>query len=257
MEFEEFVPEFGHHYAGGQLCACLVGIRTQESLNRWRTIASRKKTRFEGVGWTTWLGQSLYNAYPIYDWKTEDIWIANAKFQWSYNALYDRMQQAGLTIHQQRICQPYGDDQRKGLWLYQVIEPETWGRVVARVEGANTGAIYAQEKGNINGRICVAKPDHHTWQSYAMLLLGTMPSPTANHYRGKIARFLKWYSSRGFPDGIPDDGPTDSKTVPSWKRVVKCLLRNDYWCKGLSFSPTASASFKIYKRIKKLRSQNG
>lgn len=30
------------------------------------------------------------------------------------NRLYDLMHQAGLTIHQQRICQPYGDDQRKG-----------------------------------------------------------------------------------------------------------------------------------------------
>ena len=39
MEFEEFVPAFGDWYGGGKMTACLVGIRTDESLNRWRTIA--------------------------------------------------------------------------------------------------------------------------------------------------------------------------------------------------------------------------
>ena len=39
MEFEEFIEEFGHWYAQGQSCACLVGIRAAESLNRWRAIA--------------------------------------------------------------------------------------------------------------------------------------------------------------------------------------------------------------------------
>lgn len=38
MEFEEFVPQFGHWYGDGKLTACFVGIRTDESLNRWRTM---------------------------------------------------------------------------------------------------------------------------------------------------------------------------------------------------------------------------
>jgi len=38
MEFEEFVPEFGEWYSQGELTCCLVGIRTDESLNRFRTI---------------------------------------------------------------------------------------------------------------------------------------------------------------------------------------------------------------------------
>ena len=35
------------------------------------------------------MNYSIYNAYPIYDWKTQDIWIANGKFGWTYNHLYD------------------------------------------------------------------------------------------------------------------------------------------------------------------------
>lgn len=207
MEFEEFVPEFGEWYAQGKLCACFVGIRSDESLNRYRTIATKRKSTFEGRRWMTWCGDHLYNAYPIYDWRTEDIWTYNGRHRACYNRLYDRMHQAGLTIHQARICQPYGDDQRKGLWLFHIIEPETWGRIVARVNGANHGALYAQESGNVLGVRYIRKPDHLNFQQFAAMILGSMPPSSAEHYRNKIAVFLKWYHDRGYPRGIPDDGP--------------------------------------------------
>lgn len=251
MEFEELVPEFGRWYAGGKLCACLVGIRSDESLNRYRTIAGRKTT-FEGLQWTTLVDRSLYNAYPIYDWRTEDIWRYNGSTGAEYNRLYDLMHQAGLTLHQQRICQPYGDDQRKGLWLYHIIEPQTWARIVARVQGANQGALYAQDRGNVNGVNFVTKPDGVTWQQFSENLLASMPTATAEHFRNKIAVFLKWYEDRGYPGGIPDDGPVQ-KGPPSWKRICKALLRNDYWCKGLSFTQTKSEAYEKYKKLMERR----
>lgn len=252
MEFEEFVPAFGQWYAQNKLCACFVGIRSDESLNRYRTIAGRKST-FEGRQWMTWCGDHLYNAYPIYDWRTEDIWTFNGKFKAPYNRLYDRMHQAGLTIHQARICQPYGDDQRKGLWLFHIIEPETWGRIVARVNGANQGAMYVQESGNVMGYRKITKPAHLTWQQFAELMLGTMPPTTAENFRNKIAVFLKWYRDRGYPNGIPDEGHATDKSAPSWTRVCKSLLRNDYWCKGLSFSQNKTAAFEKYQKLMKKR----
>lgn len=256
MEFEEFTPAFGEWYGGSQIAACLVGIRTQESLNRWRTIASEVKTRHNGHGWTTRQTDHCVNVYPIYDWKTEDIWTFHARYpNLEYNRLYDRMHQAGLTIHQQRICQPYGDDQRKGLWLYQIIEPETWGRVVARVNGANQGALYAQETGDILGRIKITLPPNHTWESFAKLLLDTMPERTREHYEDKILVFLRWHAVRGYPNGIPDDGPANSKEIPSWKRICKAVLRNDYWCKGLSFSQTMPQGYDRYRKMMRKRAQ--
>lgn len=252
MEFEEFVSEFGHFFGDGKPVACFVGIRTDESLNRFRTIASRKKQTIGGHQWTTWCGKSLFNAYPIYDWKTQDIWTYNGKFKKPYNKLYDRMYQAGLSIHQMRICQPYGDDQRKGLYLFQVIEPETWARVVARVNGANQGALYAQESGNILGNLKISKPENHSWESFSIVVLESMPEKTRTHYKNKIAVFLKWYEERGYSNGIPDDGPLDKKT-PSWKRICKALLRNDYWCKGLSFSQHKSEAYEKYLKVMKRR----
>jgi predicted phosphoadenosine phosphosulfate sulfurtransferase len=251
MEFEEFVPAFADWYSQGKLTATFVGIRTGESLNRWRTIAGHG-TKFEGHNWTNHVLKTVWNIYPIYDWRTEDIWIYHGKTNKPYNRLYDRMHQAGLSIHQQRICQPYGDDQRQGLWLFQIIEPETWARIVARVNGANQGALYANETGNILGRIKITKPDNHTWQSFANLLLDSMPTKTSEHYKNKIAVFLRWYQDAGYSDGIPDEMPSNleaARKVPSWRRICKTLLRNDYWCKGLGFSQQTGTAHQQYKQL--------
>ena len=261
MEFEEFVPAFGKWYAQGKLCACLVGIRTGESLNRWRTIAGHGvKWRHEDDGqrrkWVGWQGETLWNLYPIYDWVETDLWAYHGKTGLPHNRLYDYMHQAGLTLHQMRICQPYGDDQRKGLWLFHLIEPETWARVVARVNGANSGALYAQESGNILGNLKISKPEGHTWESFAHLLLESLPPPTQEHFTNKIAVFVHWWQERGYAHGIPDEADAKeeaAKRAPSWRRVCKALLRNDYWCKGLSFSQHKSASYTRYKRIMERR----
>lgn len=259
MEFEDFVPEFGSWYAQGQSCACFVGIRTSESLNRWRTIASDKKKKFSDKKYTTLVQDSVYNVYPIYDWKTEDLWIYHSKFKdKTHNRLYDLMHMAGLTLHQMRICQPYGDDQRRGLWLFHLIEPETWSKIVARVNGANSGALYINESGNINGYRKITKPEHHTWKSFCNLLINSMPPKTKEHYENKIAIFQKWWIDKGYPEGIPDEADyrlEQERKVPSWRRVCKSLLRNDYWCKGLSFTQHKSEAYEKYLELMKKRRQ--
>ena len=68
---------------------CLVGIRTQESYNRWRTIHKGVKERYKNYEWSTKIDEGIYNLYPLFDWKTSDIWVANSRFGWDYNRLYD------------------------------------------------------------------------------------------------------------------------------------------------------------------------
>jgi predicted phosphoadenosine phosphosulfate sulfurtransferase len=258
MEFEEFVEQFGHWYGKGDLTACLVGIRSDESLNRFRTLILDKRS-LDGYRWTTWKGQGVYNVYPIYDWRAEDDWTFIAREKLPHNEIYDRMHKAGLTIHQMRICQPYGDDQRKGLWLFHVLEPKTWQRVVARVAGANSGSMYAHETGNMSGRIKIRKPPGHTWESFAKLLLESMPVASKEHYENKIAVFLHWYAVRGYPYGIPDAPQPDGKVRhgpkggPSWFRIVNTLLNNDWWCKRLSFGMQKSTAYEQYLKVMKNR----
>lgn len=256
MSFETFVAEFNTWWGGGRTAACLVGIRADESLNRFRTLIARK-TRFENLPWTTWLGGGNYNAYPIYDWKTADIWTYHARTGQPYNGVYDRMHQAGLTIDQMRICEPYGNEQRKGLWLYHVLEPETWPKIAARVAGANSGALYATNSGNILGNRSISLPQGHTWQSFAQFLLTTLPPKTAEHYRNKIAVYVKYCMDNypGHEQGLPDaaDGDTGGTDVASWRRVCRAILRNDYWCRSLSFSPTKATAYEKYLKVMKNR----
>jgi len=257
MEFEEFVPLFGEWYSEGKSCACFVGIRADESLNRYRTIASTKKTRLSDYQWTTKVTDSVFNIYPIYDWRTEDIWTYHGKHpDKRHNELYDYMNRAGVSLGNQRICQPYGDDQRRGLWLFHLVEPNTWSKVVARVNGANSGALYVQENGNINGYHKISKPDGHTWESFAEMLINSMPPKTKEHYENKILLFDRWWMERGYPDGIPDEAELAlemKRDVPSWRRVCKSLLRNDYWCKGLGFSQHKSAAYEKYLDLMRRR----
>lgn len=256
MEFEEFVEHFGHWYGQGESTACLVGIRSDESLNRWRAISKRRKSRIEDKPWTAWKGGRLVNVYPIYDWKTEDIWTYYGKEQKPHNELYDAMYKAGLSIHQMRICQPYGDDQRRGLGLWHVIEPDTWARVVARVAGANYGALYAGKRGNVLGNGAVTLPSSHpTWESFAMFLLDSLPVYEREHYENKIAVFRHWWrEKRGLEIIDAADPSVEAKRkAPTWRRVCKVILKNDRMCRGLSFSQHKSGTFERYNELMRKR----
>ena len=259
MEFEEFVPEFGEWYSQGKSCACMVGIRSDESLNRFRTIATDRKVKHNNKQWTTKVTDNCFNVYPIYDWRTSDIWLYHSRNpEKPYNKLYDLMHKAGVPLGNMRICQPYGDDQRRGLWLFHLIEPQTWSRVVARVNGANGGALYVQEWGNVTGYNKITKPVGHTWKSFAELLIKSMPDVTQEHFENKIILFQQWWIKKGYPDGIPDEADyrlEAARKAPSWRRVCKSLLRNDYWCKGLGFSQHKSAGYQKYLDLMKRRKE--
>jgi predicted phosphoadenosine phosphosulfate sulfurtransferase len=257
MEFEEFMVLWGQWYSGGAPTCGMVGIRADESLNRFRTVTSKTKECFDDRKWTTKVSDNLYNGYPIYDWKTEDIWRFHAKnANMPFNHTYEYMHKAGLTVHQMRLCQPYGDDQRKGLWLYHILEPETWFKVVSRVSGANGGALYVTESGNMTGYRKINKPAGHTWKSFCELLLSSLPEKTRRHYMSRFRGFIKGWKSRGYVDGIPDEAPhiLESKMwAPSYRRLCKVLLRNDWWCKGLGLTQPKSEAYGKYLEIKKKR----
>lgn len=257
MEFEEMIVLFGEWYSQGKLCAAFIGIRSDESLHRYRAIVSNKKDlMFNNYKWTTKTKENVFNIYPIYDWRTEDIWLFHYKNpELPYNTIYDMMTKAGVKFSNQRLCQPFGDDQKKGLWLYHLLEPMTWYKLLNRVSGVNSGALYVQENGNISGRNDITKPINHTWQSYTNYLLKSLPKMTQNHYRERFKKFIAGWKQRGY-DNIPDEAPHDLEIkcwAPSWKRMARCILRNDYYCKGLGQTQAKSEAYEKYKAIKQKR----
>ena len=107
-------------------------------------------------------------------------------------------------------------------------------RMCRRVCGAHSGAIYANASGDYFAlKTKIRKPAHFSWREYALFLLDSMPEKTAEHYRNKIAIYLHWYQTRGFPVDIPDEQEKDLgyRDVPSWRRICKTLLKNDFWCR--------------------------
>jgi predicted phosphoadenosine phosphosulfate sulfurtransferase len=233
-----------------------VGIRADESLNRFRTIASKSKVTHSGKQFTTLVKDRVFNIYPIYDWRTEDIWIFHSKNKHlSHNKIYDMMTMAGVKFSNQRLCQPFGDDQKKGLWLYHILENETWYKLLNRVSGVNSGTLYIQERGNINGYNDITKPDNHTWESYVNYLLRSLPLKMQHHYKERFKKFIIGWKKRGYAT-IPDEAPHELEVkcwAPSWKRMARCILRNDFYCKGLGQTQPKSEAYEKYKQIKEKR----
>jgi len=257
MEFEEFMVIFGEWYSQGKLTAGFIGIRSDESLHRYRAITSNKDgLMYNNYKWTTKINKNIFNIYPIYDWRTEDIWIFHLRHKnLPYNKIYDMMTRAGVKFSDQRLCQPYGDDQKKGLWLYHILEPDTWFKLLNRVSGVNSGALYIKERGSINGNVNIEKPDNHTWESYTNFLLKSLPKKTRQNYMERFEKFIAGWLQRGYKS-IPDEAPHSLEVkcwAPSWKRMARCILRNDYYCKGLGQTQPKSEAYEKWKSIKEKR----
>ena len=264
-EFEDFILQFADWYQkkwGGTI-ACGVGIRTDESFNRFRTITFQdKKQTFKNFNWTTRIKMAncfldVYNFYPIYDWKVEDIWGAVSKLDLMYNQIYELMYKNGLSIHEQRICQPYGDDQRNGLNQFKALEYETWEKVVHRVNGVNFGNIYCRTSALGNIKSC--KPDSMTWQQYTVFLLesiGLYNKDLMLHYYRKIRKFAYWYKKRDNLDiaDIPEEESSkleNQKKVISWRRIARAIEKNDFYLKRLGFAQTKTDDNELRELIHK------
>lgn len=119
-------------------------------------------------------------------------------------------------------------------------------------EGANSGALYVEERGNICGYDEISLPAGHTWRSFANLLLQTMPQKTREHYLYRFKKFICSWHDRGYQT-IPDESPPELEAkcwAPSWRRMCKVLLRNDWWCHGLGQAQPKSAAYQKFKEMR-------
>lgn len=258
-EFEEFIVEFAdwYHQNHQGKTACGVGIRADESLNRFQTIAfHERKEEYENKHWTTKLQDDVYNFYPLYDWRTEDIWGAVSQLGLMSNEIYELMYKNGLSIHQQRLCQPYGDDQRNGLDQFRALEPETWEKVLHRVNGVNFGNIYCRT--TALGNIKSFKPDHMDWEQYTVFLMesiGLYNRELMLHYYGKIRKFIRWFEkTEGITiadiPGEADKKLEQQRKAISWRRIARAIEKNDFYMKRLSFAQTKSDAEKLERFMK-------
>jgi len=267
-DFQEQFALWHHERYHAQKTCVLIGIRAQESLNRWRAITSERNiNKHAGHVWTNQTGDGVYNAYPLYDWDVSDIWTANARFGFPYNKLYDLFYLAGVPINAMRVASPFHLAAQSSLGLYRAIDPDVWGKMVSRVNGVNFTAIYGGTKAM--GWRNITKPDHFTWREYMDFLLSTLPKQAAENYREKLRTSIEFWRKRGgvlsqkaigdlrqagidFEIGDKSNYKTDKKPVrmeyaddidssefqliPTYKRMCVCILKNDHLCKYMGFS---------------------
>ena len=269
--YQEFWDKFGDWYGQGEETACLIGIRTAESLNRFRAIVNdRKETKF-GEMWTKKNTDFVFNCYPIYDWRTEDIWRANAKFGWEYNTLYDIFYKAGVPVHKMRVASPFMSESKSSLGLYRVIDPHIWASLCARVHGANFIATYGKQLNYHSFKL----PANHSWKSFVKFLLKTLPEEVSANFKQRFAQSIKYWMRVGrglredtiqqleansipfklngkthhgsqlldrvklthYPDHL-DMIKCHNSEVASWKRLAITILKNDHTCKYMGLAPT-------------------
>lgn len=271
MNYDDFWDGFAEWYSQGKPCANLIGIRTAESLNRFRAIMNENKETMRGRMWTKKNTEHTYNCYPIYDWRTEDVWTANAKFGWLYNKLYDVFYMAGVPVSKMRVASPFMSESKSSLNLYRVIDPHVWARLCARVGGANFIATYGKQ---LNYR-SFQLPEGHTWKTFVKFLLRTLPGQSAENFRQRFIQSIKFWGRTGrglservigeldkhrvrydvngtTPHGknqlrririkVPPDHldalAFHNSEVTSWKRFAITILKNDHVCKYLGLAPT-------------------
>jgi len=269
--------------------AVLIGIRADESLTRRSIFTSQhRKFMHKGLKYSTRVNENTYNFYPIYDWKTDDIWICNAKFGYDYNKLYDLYYQAGLNFDQMRTASPFHQSGQDNLKLYRVIDPHSWGKMVGRVNGCNFGGIYGGT--SAMGWKNITKPDHFTWKQYADFLIGTLPGNTKKKLLYHLDRIMNSWENQGYgrnprviqamkdegieventheisklctkPDvyeivkiksGIPEDTKIPNfRICPSWKKVCITIMKNDFALTYMSVSRTKDQNLLKKRALQK------
>ncbi len=128
--------------------------------------------------------QGIYNAYPIFDWTINDVWTANGKMGWAYNSLYDLYYQAGVPLTRQRVASPFISEAIPMLHIYRAIDPDTWGKMISRVNGMNFAGMYGTS--TAMGWRSIKCPKGFSWERYMEFLLSTLPTHIRHNYEEKL-----------------------------------------------------------------------
>lgn len=185
--------------------AFLVGLRSRESLNRWR--AAKANPGYRGIGWSTAAaGEGNYRFYPLFDWAFGDVWKYIADHGLPYNRVYDRLYQLrGANERTMRVSFLLHEQSYRSLATLQEIEPETYERLLRRLGGTHFAALYAEEE-ILNARRLPAR--FSSWREYRDYLVASTPLE-------KMERFRKRFAGQG------DDEAT-------CREHVRQLLINDW-----------------------------
>lgn len=246
-----------------------IGMRTDESYGRLMNIRAMKNRdkkncytyRYTHKNPRTWI------CLPIYDWQVSDIWHYYAINNLDYNRVYDSMHRMGVATHEQRTCYAFGETQKRTLFQWCIIEPDTWDKMVDRVCGVNFGKMYNNT--NLNTRR-TKKPESLTWKEYTYLLLQSLPTDARDLFEDKFKIVFRYHktmyedklgispnlyiqdSKKGAKKASQDSGLTIKHFI-SWETLANAIIKRDFVFKKYGFG----YSEKMEKRIKAMYEKYG
>lgn len=206
--------------------AMFMGIRAQESMTRQRAVTQKVKENYIIKYNEPTDKGNLWRVYPIYDWRTEDVWTAPSKFGWDYNKAYDVMEMAGLAQSQQRCSPAYGEEPLQKLWTYQHCFPEIWDKMTDRVPGAAAAARYATtELYGFKKR--PEKPPTMSWEGYIAHLIDQWPKTDQKRYVAERvgSELQKHFKKTSDPLAVKAPHPVSGV---SWDYITQIAMRGDF-----------------------------
>lgn len=178
----------------GQKSCYLSGVRTEESPKRLMSLTD--KATYKWITWGKLLSKKHqhYTFYPIYDWSYTDVWKSIFENNWSYNRIYDEFYKQRVPLNSMRISNVHHETAIQSLLLIQEIEPETWEKVSARIDGVNT-VKHLKESSFVCPK--VLPPAFETWKEYCEYLIENIIQEQSNKdkLKKRLSKNDKLYNS--------------------------------------------------------------
>ena len=237
MSFQEFSSILPNKSEGST--AILTGVRTQESFRRMKAVSTKKNDNYISV-----VGH-VAHCHPIYDWSSEDVWLAVHKFGWDYNKTYDVMNQTRFynRFLAQRVCPPFGEEPLRGLWLYSECFPEMWHKMLNRVQGVATAWRYANTE--LYGIGKKSKPENLSYKEWSQVILESYDSVEVNTVRKNLNTIIKRHYDKT-NDQIHDE-EAHPLTGTSWAFICKLAIKGDF--KGRTGPSLENAAITEQKKL--------
>src|SRR5690606_24707819 len=166
--------------------AFLVGLRSKESLTRFRAVTNNPG--HAGLSWSTRTRSPLaFRFYPIYDWTFGDVWKFIADRGVRYNRVYDWLfVKYGVNMSTMRVSNLIHEKSFHALADLQEFEPDTYEALLRRLGGVHRAALYARDELVYSASTLPAR--FHSWREYRDYLLATTPTDKAARFRDRFAR---------------------------------------------------------------------
>lgn len=114
----------------------VIGVRASESTQRRRYLSIVFSKNHDGQ-----IAGSM-KAFPIYDWKDDDVWLYIKENKLDFPETYMYMYQTGSSRREMRISQFFSIDTAKILVKLSEMYPELMEKVQKREPGAYLAALY-------------------------------------------------------------------------------------------------------------------